>query len=148
MKVFLAYVIVIVLVQFCLTLGSLVIGFPIALGLAWLPAHIRAPISGTLAGVAGVATAVAFGYFAFGIILGPGSFGIGAFLASTLPLAAPIMNDRKRVLQLSAAERELPEAARAIAIPTTDVARYSVVGYILGLVLASVWFFLLHANAS
>lgn len=151
MKVVLAYIIVVVLVQFCLTIGTLLVGFSVALCLAWLPARIRAPLAGTFAGVGGVATAVAFGYFAFRFILGPGSFGIGAFLASTLPLAVPILNDRKHARRLAAAEQELNKAtlhemARAFAAPITDSAQYSVVGYLLGLALAIIWFFTLHEN--
>ena len=144
MEVLLAYILVIVLVQFCLTLGVLIIGIPIALCLSWLPASIRAPTNGTLAGIAGVGTAITFGYFVFHFVVGPGSFGIGAFLASTVPLVIPILKDHKHARQLSAAELELPEGAQTIAAPTTDAARYSVVGYILGLVIATIWFFLLH----
>ena len=120
----------------------------VALCLAWAPAPIRARVAGTLAGVAGVATAVAFGYFTFQLFLGPGSFSIGAFLASTLPLVVPILNDHKRARQLAAVEEELPEAVRVEVTPTTDAARYSVVGYLLGLALAVIWFFIRQDNAA
>lgn len=147
MKVFIAYILVVVLVQFCLTIGTLVFGFFSSACLAWMPDKVRVPIASTLAGVAGVVAAVAFGNATFRIILGPGSFGIAALLASTLPLAVPILNDRKRALQLSAAEQELPKVTKPFAAPTTDAARFTVSGYLLGLVLVSVWFCLNRANA-
>jgi hypothetical protein len=141
MKIFILYVAVIFLVQFCLTVASLVVGFLLALCLAWLPARTRAAISSTLAGIAGVAAAISFGYLSFYFVLGSNSFGIGAFIASTLPLVIPILNDQKRATQLVSAQRDLPQAAQALAAPTTAAAQYSVVGYILGLVIAIMWFF-------
>ena len=144
MKVFIAYAIVIVLVQFCLTFGCLIAGFPIALCLAWASGRLRAIVAGTLAGVVGIAAAVGFGYLIFHLLLGPNSYNIAAFIASTVPLVIPIVNDRKRAHDLTIAESNLPEGAKATASPITASAKYSVVGYQLGLVLATVWFFIIR----
>ena len=144
MKIFITYVIVIVLVQFCLSLGYLIAGFPIALCLAWAPSRLRAIVAGILAGVAGVVAAVGFGYLIFHLLLGPKAYNIGAFIASTIPLVFPIVNDRRRAHELSIAESDLPEGVKATASPITASAKYSVVGYQIGLVLAAVWFFLIR----
>ena len=112
------------LVQFCLTAGVLLGGFPVALLLAWAPISLRTKVAGVCSGIAGVTFAVACGYGIFRFVIGPGSFTIGAFLASTLPLLLPIRND-------------LLQSRRTI----TAGDQFSVVGQMVGLALAAVWFF-------
>ena len=93
MSTVIAYVLVVPLVQFCLTTGVFLVGFPVALLLAWAPISLRTKVAGVIGGVAGVALAVAFGYGVFRLLVGPDSFTWGAFLASTVPLLPPIWND-------------------------------------------------------
>lgn len=148
MKVLTAYVLVVVLSSVMLTIGSRLVGTLVALLFAWASGRARAAIAGVSGGIAGVAAAVAFGYAMFHLIVGPGSFGLGGFLASTLPLAIPILNDKKHGAQLLAAEQELPTEARALASPITQAARFSVIGYIVGLFIAVAWFFLVFGKAA
>ena len=144
MKLILAYVIVIPLVQFCLTLGSVVAGFPIALCLAWAPMKLRVGIAGTLGGIAGVFAAVGFGYLVFFLLPGRESYGLGAFIASTLPLAIPIVNDKMKARQLASAANQLPEGLEEEAAGMTGAPLSAVRGYWIGLILAAVWFIVLR----
>ena len=98
----------------------------------------------------GVALAVAFGYGTFRLVIGPGSFTIGAFLASTLPLLLPIFKDilqsrrvkgaRDQLLRTFAESRD-ETATRALATETMTAHSSGVVGEIVGLALAAAWFF-------
>jgi len=88
-----AYILVVPLVQFCLTAGVLLGGFPVAILLAWSPISLRTKVAGVIGGVTGVVFAVAFGYGIFRFVVGPESFTFGAYLASTVPLFLPIRND-------------------------------------------------------
>ncbi|MEN3369852.1 MAG: hypothetical protein V7609_1995 [Verrucomicrobiota bacterium] len=146
--VVLAYCIVIALAQFCLTLSTYLVGFPVALLLAWAPVRLRTFVSGIVSGVAGVTAAVAFAYFTFFILVGPESYGVLPFLASTVPLVIPILNDRAKAQQLSALERDMSPEVRAVTEPTTSAARYAVRGYYVGLFLAVFWFIVRYANAA
>lgn len=103
---------------------------------------------GRRVGVAGVAAAVAFAYFTFSILVGPESYGVLPFLASTIPLVIPILNDRAKAQQLSALERDMSPEVRAVTAPTTLAAWYAVIGYYVGLFLAVFWFIVRYANAA
>ena len=148
MRMLIAYLLVVVLSSVALTIGSRLVGTLVALLLAWTSGQVRATIAGLSGGIAGVAAAVTFGYVTFHFMVGPGSFGLGGFLASTIPLAIPIYNDRQHWAQLLAAEGQLPTEARAIAAPITQAAHFSVLGYVAGLLLALLWFLLVQATAT
>lgn len=154
MSTVIAYVLVVFLVQFCLTSGVFLVGFPVALLLAWAPISLRTKVAGVIGGVAGVALAVAFGYGVFRLLVGPDSFTLGAFLASTVPLLLPIRNDLLKSRQVNAARQELlytvlvkspgdtaVNAVNAMAVETETALGSGVVGEIAGLVLATAWFF-------
>ena len=147
MKLVAAYVLVIFLANVFLTIGSLALGFVVSLLLAWLPDMARAKVAGVLGGVAGVAFAVAGGYYVFSFLPGADSYGLGPFLASALPLLIAVMKDHARASQLGVAEAELPESVRAVAAPATGAAHFAVLGYVIGLVAAFVWYFFLRNAA-
>lgn len=145
-----AYILVVLLVQFCLTGGFGLIGFPVALLLAWAPISIRTTVAGIIGGVAGVALAVGFGYGVFRILVGPESFTLGPFLASSVPLLLPIWNDLVQSVRVMTARQQLLDTLRdsrdthtvnAMANETQTAHGSGVVGEIAGLVLAAVWFF-------
>ena len=149
MKTVIAYVLVVPLVQFCLTAGMWLGGFPIAISLAWAPIALRTKVAGICGGIVGVAVPVAFAYGVFRLILGPGSFTIGPFLASTLPLLLPIWNDITRSRRVKAAREQLlhtiaesrgETASQALSTETMTAHGSGVVGEIVGLVLAAAWF--------
>jgi hypothetical protein len=149
-KTIIAYFLVVPLVQFCLTAGVILAGLLVALFLAWAPISLRTKVGGACGGIAGVALPVAFGYGIFRLIVGPGSFTIGPFLASTLPLLIPIWNDILQSGRVNASREELlasfadscDEATMsAVADSTTTSHGSSVVGEIVGLGLATAWFF-------
>jgi len=145
-----AYVLVVPLVQFCLTAGVRLGGLPVALCLAWAPISWRTKVAGVCSGIVGVALAVAFGYGIFRVVMGPGSFTIGPFLASTLPLLLPIWNDilqsrrakaaRDQLLRTIAESRD-ETTTRALAAETMTAHGSGVVGEIVGLALVAAWFF-------
>jgi len=150
MLTILAYVLVIPLVQFCLTAGVGFVGILAALLLAWTPNAFRTKVAGFCGGFGGIAFAVAFGFGIFHFLIGPDSFTIGAFLASTIPLLIPIRNDflqwrraneaRESMLQTVAVSRG-ESAAKQLATETKIGHVSCVVGEIFGLVLAAGWFF-------
>jgi hypothetical protein len=143
----LAYGLVIVLVQFCSMLGTILVTMPVAGCLAWAPARLRGVVAGTCSGLGGVAAAVAFGYFVFRLILGPGAFTLLPLLASTVPLIIPILKDlaKSRLLHDDLTNirhkfgREL-----GFGVDIAAGVRFRAVGYILGLTLTFAWFFFAH----
>jgi len=151
MSIIIAYVLVIPLVQFCLTAGTFLAGFPVALLLAWAPTSLRTKIAGVVGGIAGVALAVAFGYGVFHFVVGPESFTVGAFIASTLPLILPIRNDYRQSRQVEIARQQLlenlqesrsPEVVNMMTEETHTAHSSNVVGQIAGLILATLWYFI------
>jgi len=141
-----AYILVVPFVQFCLTGGVFLVGFPVAILLAWTSVSLRTKIAGFIGGVAGVVLAVAFGFGVFHLLVGPSSFTIGPFLASTVPLFRPIRNDMLQAKRVKAARQQLldslGENAEGVLTDETQTANGSdVVGEIAGIVLVAVWFF-------
>lgn len=150
MKTIIAYVLVVPLAQFFLTAGLWLGGLPVAFLLVWAPISLRTKVAGFCSGIAGVTFAVSCGYGIFRFVIGPGSFTIGAFLASTLPLLLPIQNDLLRSRRVKAARDQLlgtiaessgEHAAAAMATATETSWGSVVVGEIVGLALVAVWFF-------
>jgi hypothetical protein len=147
-RTILAYALVIPLLQFCLTIGVGIVGLTMAFLLAWVPTSLRTKIAGLLGGAAGIVVAVAYGYAIFRFLLGPGSFTLGPFLASTVPLFLPIRNDYLRARQVAAARGQLLDTvARSDADTVKEMARETetahgstVAGEIVGLLLAAGWF--------
>lgn len=143
-----AYVLVIPLVQFCLTIGTGAGGLPVAFILAWTPTSVHSKISGFCGGVAGVALSVAFGYGVFRLIAGPNSYTLGAFLASTAPLAIPIWNDFRQARLVAEARAELlrnmqgrdDQTIKVMEEETASAHGSSVLGEVVGILLATVWF--------
>lgn len=144
-----AYIAVIALVQFCLTLGVLLVGFAVALALSWTSQSFRTTIAGFVGGAAGVALAVAFGFWVFQFLVGEDSYGAGVFAASTVPLLPPIGNDMRRARQVREAREQMldkvGESSDAAALDRLrDVSSTghgsSAVGEVAGLVAAIAWF--------
>jgi hypothetical protein len=150
MRTIIAYVLVVPLVQFCLTVGVWLGGFPVALLLVWAPISLRTKVAGVCGGIAGVLLAVSFGYGIFHFVSGHESFTTGAFLASTLPLLLPIRNDFLQSMRVKAAREQLlgtvaeshdKHTVKAMTEATSTAHWGSVVGEIVGLALAAAWFF-------
>ena len=150
MTTVIAYILVVPLVQFCLTGGVFLVGFPVSLLLAWTSVSLRTKISGFIGGVAGVTLAILFGYGVFRLLVGPSSFTVGPFLASTVPLLLPIRNDILQSQRVKAARQQLLDTFResrgeeivsALKDETETAHGSGVLGEIAGLVLAVVWFF-------
>ena len=142
MTTVLAYLIVILLVQFALTIGVVVGGTLLAFLLIWTSERVRVSISSFVAGVAGVVTAVLFGYLAFRILVGSGTFGLIPFLASTMPLIIPILNDHKISKKLNRLYDDAPtEGVRDFVRPAKQGFEVQVFGEIIGVIIS---FYLFH----
>jgi hypothetical protein len=145
----LAYILTIPLAPLCLTIGVCITGFPVALLLFWTSIGFRTKLAGIIGGLGGVAVPVAFGYGVFRWVGGSGAYTLGPFLASTVPLVLPIYKDILCARQVAAARYELLatvaprgfETVNEMADETQTAHGSSVVGEILGLVLAFAWFF-------
>ena len=143
MTAIIAYLLVLPLVQFAMTVGLFLGGVPLALLLAKAPILFRVRIAGVFGGIAGALCAVAFGYGVFRWLVGPDSFTIGPFLASTLPLTIPIANDiRQAKRSRQASLNMLPHMNEAGAADVKGMATApwaGVVGQGVGLALAGIW---------
>jgi hypothetical protein len=102
--------------------------------------RLRVVIAGTLGGIAGVFAAVGFGYLVFFLLAGSKSYGIGAFIASTLPLLIPIANDAQKASEVADSVSSLPKGLKNTAAGLSGAASSPVRGYWIGLILATVWF--------
>jgi hypothetical protein len=111
---------------------------------------LRTKVSGFIGGVVGVALAVAFGYGVFRLLVGPDSYTVGAFIASTVPLLLPIRSDFVQSQRVKAARQQVLDTVResrgedvagALTGETETAHGSGVVGEIAGLVLATAWFF-------
>ena len=139
MMTVLAYIIVIVLSQFCLTAGAMVAAL-LSLILFWLPDRGRATLCALLGGVSGSVLAVGLAYAIFKWLVGPETFGIGPFLAAVLPLSIPIYNDYKKSRELAGIQSEAPASVAAFTSPTTAASKAMVFGELAGIVVAAVLF--------
>jgi hypothetical protein len=140
----LAYGLVIVLVQVCSMLGTILVTMPVAGCLGWAPARLRGVVAGTCSGLGGVAAAVAFGYFVFRLILGPGAFTLLPLLASTVPLIIPILKDLAESRRLHDNIRNKFGRELGFGVDIAAGVRFRAVGYIVGLALTFTWFFFAH----
>ena len=143
MRTIFAYVVVVPLVQFCLTIGVFVGVTVFALLFAWAPVWLRTKVCGVCGGVAGVTLAVAFGYGVFRLLAGPGSFSLGPFLASTVPLLLPIGNDFLAARRVAASrERLLGTFGKGGPMDSATQTGHGsgVVGEVVGLLLVMAWF--------
>jgi len=106
---------------------------------------------GVASGFFGVLVAIAFAYGVFRLLAGPGSFSVGPFLASTVPLLVPIRHDWGRARQVQQARAQLLEnvaesrdrdTASALAYELGTGHGSAVAGEITGLAVGLLWFFL------
>jgi hypothetical protein len=124
----------------CCTLGGALGGFPTALALAWTSVSVRTKIAGFFGGIGGVALAVLFGWGAFRLLVGSGSFTIWPFLAATLPLLLCIRNDAAAAQRVGEARADLLAGMPHMADETRTAHWSTVIGECAGLVLAMVWY--------
>jgi hypothetical protein len=157
MKYVIAYGLVIVFARFCYWLGTLLVTLLVAGCLAKASERLRGVVAGVLSGLGGVAASVAFGYFLFHLVFDPSAFGLFPLLAATIPLAIPIRKELAQsrllsddVTKLQHLLRDQPAAIQDNVAPVAIAVgvKFRVVGAILGLVLAFLWLFLVHENAT
>jgi len=140
-----AYLLICFLSQFCLLIGIGVSGFPIALLLAWTDESARVRISAIVSGIGGVILSVTFGYGVSRLLLGPDSYGLGIFCASTIPLLICIKNDYTIAYCVSGTRKQLCskfQESEGLSIATRSRSIYSwslVVGEVTGLILSVAW---------
>ena len=139
MKTVLAYIIVVVSSQFCLTAGMLA-AIPIAFALAWVPDKFGAPLRSLLGGIVGSFLTVGFAYLIFKWLVGSDSFGILPFLAASIPLSIPIYDDYKKGRLLEDAQHEAPSLVAAYVAPDVSAMKAVVLGELIGIVVSAILF--------
>lgn len=139
MNTILAYVIVVTLSSFMLTIGTFASAL-LAMVLFWVPATIRAPFCALLGGATGSFLAVSLSYGIFYWLKGPDSFGLGPFLAATIPLSIPIYNDYKKSRELNDLHNTMPPRVAAFTTPELLSWKTLTVGYFTGIVVAAIFF--------
>ena len=141
-RMIIAYILVVPIVPFCLTAGVYLGGLPISFLLLWAPMSLRTKISSVCGGIVGVALAIACGYGIFRLLVGPESFTLGPFLASSIPLLIPISNDIAHARRCTASlENARPCLAKSYADGIAPGPWGMVTGEIAGFLLAIVWYF-------
>jgi hypothetical protein len=138
MRTVLAYIIVVPLVQFAFSIGSLP-SIPFRLGICWAPKTIRCVIGGLLTGISCALAAVVFGWLVFRYVAGPSSFGTFALAATIIPLYIPIRNDWANYRELREWEENVTDAAREVTSPVGLDSLFLIVGAIVGLALGAYW---------
>ena len=140
-----AYFLIYFLTQFCLLIGIGVSCLPVALFLAWTNESTRVRISTVVGGIGGVILSVAFGYSVSRLLLGPGSYGLGVFCASAIPLLICIKNDYTIACSVSRTRKHLCskfQKSEAISNLARNKLIYSsslVMGEVTGLLLSVTW---------
>jgi hypothetical protein len=135
-----AYVIVIVISQFLLTAGVIVVGMALAFLLAPIPERLRMPLIGFVGGASGTVLAVLVAYAVFAWIAGSTSFGWGPYLAAVVPLSIPIWNDYSKYRSLRSVLANAPERVAEFAAPTTAGMGTMPLGAIAGIILSALFF--------
>lgn len=140
MNTIIAYILVIILSQFCITAGALV-SFLLSLLFFWVHDKIRVPICTIIGGISGPLLAVGLAYLIFKWLVGSNSFSLAPFLAVTIPLIIPIYNDFKKARKMIAVHMAMPERVANFALSGVSAAKMSVLGEIIGTAIAVVLFF-------
>jgi hypothetical protein len=150
MRIIFAFVLVVPLAILCFNIATLIGGFLIALVLAWTSISLRTKIAGFCSSIIGVICAVALGYGIFRIIVGPESYSVWVFIASTVPLIIEIRKDFREYQRYIAAREQMLNAfaksdgdqiKHLMDKETKSAHGSTVLGEIVGLVLAAIWFF-------
>lgn len=139
MRKTLAYIIVIVLGQFCFSTGVLLAGLACNFLLATLRDKVRGMISTFIGGLVGSLLVIGFAYLIFRIIVGEHSFGLFPFLAAILTLTIPVLNDLKKYTQLKKLQTEMSSVVADITGPSISSLGSMVLGEIIGVIAGALW---------
>ena len=135
----LAYIIVLVLGQFCIT-GGVLIGGMLSLLLFWLPDRVRVPFCALAGGLAGPLLAVAMAYLVFNWLVGPESFGVFPFLCALVSVSIPIYNDYRLLTKLQSIQNEAPVRVADYVSGDIMTRRTILCGELAGVVVAAILF--------
>jgi len=138
MRIVLAYIIVIPLVQFAFSIGCLPVTL-FGLALCWLPERVRFILVGLLAGVACSLAAIGFGYVVFHYVAGPYSFGGFALASAVVPLYFPMRRDLATYREDRESEQDSSELVRQAIGPATPYSLCLVIGEIAGIIVGTYW---------
>ncbi len=136
----LAYIIVLLPISpIIVTIGMLVLQFPLALLLAWAPVRARTLICELCGGVAGEVLGVGFAWLVFRWLVGPGSFGLIQFFVSAIMLLLPILNDSKKARQVTVTMADMGSDMTKI-LPRLGMSMASPIGETIGLIAGGILF--------
>jgi len=142
MKMIIAYVLVLPLSYLAFRLGTFVVTAPIAFALIKASVWVRSTIAGVVAGIGGVAAAVAFGWCVFNWVVGPGTFTLFPFFASVLILTISIHKDFQLAQKQAQTRADFQASGKEWLSNQVGNFWSVVVGDVCGLILAVTWFFL------
>lgn len=146
MKTFISYIIVILVSQFMLTLGVMIVGLLSSFLFHFLPAKLRSFLSASIGSIAGVILSVTFGFWIFYFITGKGNYDLLPFLSIVIPILIPIRIDYKKYMQLKHTDNidTLKNASSYFSdsVDSTIIAsRAMFIGEIVGIISVFLWFF-------
>ena len=98
----------------------------------------RVVIASTVSGVAGVVAVVAFSHLVFRLILGPDAPGLWPLVTATISVAGVSFRDFRKLRELSRLRDDMSARVREVTAPQIDGNVFSLIGYVLGLILAFV----------
>jgi hypothetical protein len=135
---FISYIIVLIGGPIVLTVSTLVLGFLIALLLAWTSIRFRVVVAGFASGALGGVCVWLFGNWIFGSV-GQAPWGsLHPSLAAALAVAIPFFNDLNHANKVKEAASKLPEGFDEAHAEVAG--RYAqLVGYVVGAVIAFLW---------
>lgn len=149
MLTILAYAIVIALTNVVCFFGEMAASIPVAFALVWTSQSWRVVFAGIIGGTAGVVLSVVFGYYVFSWLVGPEYYGLGPFLASTLPLLITIWGKMKHFREVQNSRIQLldtisknqdDEVVERMADATASPILPNILGALMGLGWAVKWY--------
>lgn len=142
MKTIIAYILVVPLSFLASRVGAIATGGPIAFILSRTSVWLRSTIAGFIGCVGGVIVAVAFGWYVFGWVVGPGSFTFVPFLASVLLVTISIPKDFRQAKNRAQMRANFQASGKQLLVNEIGNPWSTVVGDVCGLILVAAWFFL------
>ncbi len=139
MKTIIAYAIVIILGQFCITIGA-VGGFLLSFIFFWVPDRFRVPVVSLLGGISGTMLGIWLARLIFNKWVIDDSFGVVPFIAVVLSFLVPIYNDYKKMNTLNSKVDEMPERVKSYTGTSQLGIKMSVTGEIIGIILGGIIF--------
>lgn len=135
---FISYIIVLICGPIVLTISTLILGFLVALLLAWTSIRFRVVVAGFASGALGAICVWLFGNWIFGSVGDDPWASLHPSIAVALAIAIPFFNDLNHTKKVKEATSMLPAGLDEAHAQVTG--RYAqLAGYVVGAVIAFGW---------